>query len=207
MSALLLSIALLAVPTPAASPLPAEERTRLRAILQWPEECENEHQAVVEELELSEGRVRSFELVPGRRLVEVGCGRGAYQETLRYFLLDESATQPRGQALALPAYELADDDRWAPQDWQEVAGEADFDQKRKTLTVFSRARGLGDCGQRGTWRFDATAQKLVIVDFRARACDDEPEKAGPADKWPRVFPSASPVPAKPPSKPAKPVKR
>lgn len=203
MNGLLLSIVLLAGPVPSASPLPAEERVRLRAVLQWPQECEDEHEAVVRLLELSEGRVRTFELVPGRRLVEVGCARGAYQETLRYFLLDESATPPRGQALALPAYELDDDDRWAPQDWQEVAGEADFDQKRKTLTVFSRARGLGDCGQRGTWRFDAKSQKLALVEFRARACDDEPEKAGPSDKWPRVFPSAAPVPPKPPSKPLK----
>ncbi len=182
------------------NPLPPEDRERLRAVLQWPQECEDEHQAVARLLELTDARVRFFELVPGKQLVEVGCARGAYQESLRYFLLDETVAPPQGQALALPAYELDDEDQWAPQDWQELAGEADFDAQRRTLTVFSRARGLGDCGQRGVWRFDAKIAKLVLVEFRARACDDEPDKAGPPEKWPRLFPAPASPPGKAPKR-------
>ena len=186
--------------TPGASlvkvPLPPEDRAKLRAILQWPQECEDDHQAVATLLELPDARVRFLEIAPGKQLVEVGCARGAYQEAQRYFLLDESTTAPQGQALKLPAYELDEDDQWQPQDWDEVAGDASFDPKRKTLTIFARARGIGDCGQRATWRYDTKSAKLVLVEFRGRACDDEPDKAGPPEKWPRVFPSPS-APAKP----------
>jgi len=189
--ALLLQAATTAAAPPAAllqEPVTPAGRAALRAVLQWPQECEDQHQSAVRELEIDEGRVRFLDLGQRRALVEVACARAAYQEAYRYFLLDQGGPQPEGAALALPSQELDEDGQWQPVELPEIAGEASFDKKRRTLTVFARARGLGDCGTRGTWRVDVQTKKLVLVELLGRDCDGEPDQAPPVERWPRLFP-------------------
>lgn len=174
-------------------PVTPAGRAALRAVLQWPQECEDEHQAAVRLLEIEdEGRVRFLDLGQKRALVEVACARAAYQDSYRYFLLDESPTPPAGAALSLPSRELDEDDQWQPAELPEIAGDPSFDKKRRTLTVFARARGLGDCGLRGTWRVDLKEKRLVLVELLGRECDGEPEQAPPVERWPRLVPPPTP---------------
>lgn len=184
---LLLSVAQAGAPAAAAPPgvASADERARWRTALAWPDDCESQHQSAVKLLELNDGRVRVFDLGGRRSLVEVGCARGAYQDSLLYYLYDESRTPPQVTRLALPSYEAVDDE-WEPTELTEATGAASFDTARKLLTLRTLARGLGDCGSIARYRVQGT--KLVLVDFRGRGCDGEPENAPPAEKWPRVFP-------------------
>lgn len=163
-----------------------EDRARLREVVPWPDECEAGHQAAVQALELTEGRVRFFNVGGRRHVVEVACARGAYQESHLYFLLDESATPPKAEPLVLPGFRLDDDEQWQKEDATQVAGESRFDPDRKTLTILTLARGLGDCGRLA--RYGYRAGKLELVEFRGRACDGDPEQAPPPEQWPRVFP-------------------
>lgn len=170
-------------------PVTLAGRAALRAVLQWPQECEDDHQSAVRLLEIEDdGRVRAFDLGQKRALVEVACGRGAYQDAYRYFLLDQGVAPPAATALVLPSREPDEDGQWQPVELPEIAGEPAFDRKRRTLTVFSRARGLGDCGVRGTWRVDVQARKLVLVELLGRECDADPEQAPPVERWPRLVP-------------------
>lgn len=180
----LVALALAVAPTPSPSATLPEERARWRALLQWPDACEADHASAVRILELTDGRVRAFDLGARRTLVEVGCAHGAYQDTLLYYLHDAARTPPKTTRLSLPGYEAVDDE-WEPRELTDAAGEASFDAARRTLTLFTRARGLGDCGS--VARYRVQGDKLALVDFRGRACDGEPEAAPPPDKWPRVF--------------------
>jgi hypothetical protein len=169
-------------------PVSPADRAALQAVLQWPQDCEQEHQTAVRALELDDARVRFFDLGGHLYLTEVGCTRGAYQDAHRYFLLDESTTPARARTFTLPTYAPDENEHWQPAELDEIAGEATFDAKRKLLTVSTRARGLGDCGTRGVYRVDPKAGKLVLVELFGRTCDGDPDKAPPPDQWPRVFP-------------------
>jgi hypothetical protein len=182
--ALALALAPTTAPVPAAPSTP-EDRARWRGVLRWSDECEADHQSVVKLLELNDGRVRVFDLGGRRSLVEVGCARGAYQDSLLYYLHDESRAPAHSTRLSLPSYEAVDDE-WEPRELEETAGETSFDPARKTLTVLTRARGLADCG--GVARYRVQGAKLALVEFRGRPCDGDPEIAPPPAKWPRVFP-------------------
>jgi Protein of unknown function (DUF1176) len=169
-------------------PLPQADRAGLQAILKWPQECEQEHQAAVRALELPDARVRFFDLGGRRYLTEVGCARAAYQEVYRYFLLDESGAPVRARPFKLPTLTPDANGQWQAAELDELAGETTFDAKRKLLTVMTRARGLGDCGTRAVYSVDLKTGRLVLTDLWGRDCDGEPDKAPPPDQWPRVFP-------------------
>jgi hypothetical protein len=167
-----------------------EDRARLAPVLLWPPECEADHQAALAALESAAGRLQFFELGKMRYVVAVGCARGAYQDVLRLFLYDESASPAKAAALTVPTY-VANADAWELEELEEVGGDVTFDARAKALTIFSRARGFGDCGFQA--RYTLKDDRLVTVDFRARECDGDPEKAPPPAKWPRVTPSPAPA--------------
>ena len=180
-----LVLALLVVPPPSPVPASVEERAAWRARLAWPEECEREHALALKILELADGRVRVFPLEAGRSLVEVGCARGAYQDGLLFYLWDETRRPPSAVALKVPTWEALDDE-WEPVERVEAAGESTWDARQRTLALFTRARGLGDCGTLARYRVQGS--KLVLLELRGRPCDGDPESAPPPARWPRVFP-------------------
>ncbi len=186
MPALFLALALAAPPpTPVTAP---EERARWRARLNWPASCEAEHELAVKILELADGRVRVYPLEARRSLVEVGCARGAYQDSLLYYLWDETREPPLATALRLPTLEPFDDE-WLPRESLTAAGTARFDSPRRVLILTTLARGLGDCGTLARYRVQGA--RLVLDELRGRACDGDPEQAPPPERWPRVFPKSN----------------
>jgi hypothetical protein len=174
-----------ALAAPEAEHATLDDRARWRARLRWPDACEAEHVLAAKILESADGRVRAFPLEPGRTLVEVACARGAYQDSLRYYLWDETRAPGEATALSVPTLEPLDDE-WEPVERLEAAGESSFDARQRTLTLLTRARGLGDCGSQARYRVQA--RKLVLLELRGRPCDDGPESAPPPSRWPRVFP-------------------
>ncbi len=187
MLALVLSLALVVAPVPSPSPAPLapEERARWRSRLRWPDACEAEHARAVKILELHDARLRVFPLGARRVLVEVACARGSYQDSLLYYLWDETREPALASALRVPTLEPVDDE-WEPREPSEAAGTSRFDASRHVLSLTTLARGLGDCGTVARYRVQGA--KLVLQELRGRGCDGDPEKAPLADKWPRVFP-------------------
>ncbi len=186
--ALALAAPVAPVPTPGA-PFAAGERARWRERLSWPPECETAHAAALRLLELDDARLRVLALDGRRSLVVVACESGAYQDTLLFYLWDESRAEARSTRLRLPSYapdDEQDEGGWKPVELEQGHGEAQLDAARRTLVLLTRARGLGDCGTRAEYRVQGA--RLALVELRGRACDGDPEQAPPPEKWPRVYP-------------------
>jgi hypothetical protein len=66
-----------------------------------------------------------------------------------------------------------------------VGGLANFDPSQGQLTIFSKARGLGDCGSFATYGW--TGEALALETYRYQACNDDPNAVKPPPPQ-RIFP-------------------
>ncbi|MBW4483244.1 MAG: DUF1176 domain-containing protein [Tildeniella torsiva UHER 1998/13D] len=119
-----------------------------------------------------------------RALVELVCANAAYQSVYAYV-----AYQPDGswQPLSLDGFYPDETGQFVRTSEGTVAGLATFDPEQGLLTVFSKARGIGDCGSLADYRW--TGDKLALETFRYQECSDSPEEnfVEPAD-YPQVYP-------------------
>ncbi|OKH44643.1 hypothetical protein NIES30_21755 [Phormidium tenue NIES-30] len=121
--------------------------------------------------------------VGDRALVELVCANAAYQSVYAYI-----AYQPDGswQPLALDGFYPDETGQFVRTSEGTVAGLATFDPEQELLTVFSKARGIGDCGSLADYRW--TGDELALETFRYQACSDSPgELLEPAD-YPQIYP-------------------
>jgi uncharacterized protein len=150
----------------------AAERARLRTMLGWPNECETSFQ----ELLSPDGRdmpslgtgVEPHALGDGRTLYAVQCEQAAYQGAF-VVLLQDKPDGP-GRLLQFPQYDT-DGKKVIRSVDANLAGELAFNDKTKELTVFAKARGLGDCGSLVRYAFPPTGDPTV-GEARIRACSD-----------------------------------
>ncbi|MGB3202646.1 MAG: DUF1176 domain-containing protein, partial [Nodosilinea sp.] len=96
-----------------------------------------------------------------RALVELQCARAAYQSVYAYV-----AVQPDGTLRSLPLEVFYPDESGQFERTSEatVGGLASFESESNLLTVFSKARGLGDCGSLAEYRWTGT--ELELATFR-----------------------------------------
>lgn len=166
----------------AAAPLPPGDAPRAdwRAVLAWPQGCEDDWQAS------GNGRGIDIHRLPdGRRLVEIACTPGAYQGYQLYYLVAASGVGDAPSPLVFPLYSDPGMPRKALQKapGSAVWGTPDFDRSRGRLRVVNRFRGPGDCGINAVYAFDA--QGVRLVELRAkRNCDGR--GATHPERWPRV---------------------
>ena len=92
-------------------------------------------------------------LAPGLMLWGPVCDRAAYNVIHAFFLGDEAGGALRPVSFPLP-----------PESSEPTIGEimnVDFDPATRTLTSFSKGRGLGDCGDETSWVWDGRAFQLL----------------------------------------------
>jgi len=153
---------------PPADPLP---RTRLslrdragwRAVLKWPDECEEAFRAshVGED-----GGLVFDELGPGLSFVEVLCAAGSYQPSFVYVRFDERARAPVATVVSFRVYQSPDGRSIERTDETELWGEPSVSSVRQELTVLNLARQTGDCG---IWsRYHIGNETPTAVDVRTR---------------------------------------
>jgi hypothetical protein len=112
-------------------------------------------------------------LAPGVMLWGPQCTSGAYNAVNVFFIGDEHA---RGlKRLRFPeapgAGQASDDLLFNP----------GFDPKTQTLTIFSKARGIGDCGEAASWVWNGASFQLISEQVMP-AC-----RGVPQDDWPALF--------------------
>ncbi len=155
----------------------ARDRAAWRALLQWPATCESGWKATA-----TPGA--GIELMPaggGRDLVAVECYPGAYQSDALLYLASPSA-KPVGP-LRLQVYEDPGNGHPKLTASTTILGILDFTRATGTLTVFDKARGLGDCGIFATYHLQGS--HLVLTAARAKtACDGKPPFS--PQKWPKL---------------------
>jgi hypothetical protein len=112
-------------------------------------------------------------LAPGVVLWGPQCGMGAYNEVSIFLLGDEHARNLKRISLPEPP--------GAGQAKDDILINGSFDPKTQTLAMFSKARGIGDCGQVTDWVWNGKAFALVSDDVMP-AC-----RGVPNDDWPPLF--------------------
>lgn len=104
------------------------------------------------------------------RLFRFLCYRGAYNESHLYYLAtDDDGVQPLHFAKPEVDIRYVDDDREGAVDDISVTGfsaradivNSDYDPETRTITEFSKWRGVGDAGTSGTWQFANGTFRLV----------------------------------------------
>ncbi len=118
-----------------------------------------------------------------RILVELQCARAAYQSVYAFV-----GVQPDGtlQPLTLDLFYPNESGQFERTSEATVGGLASFDPETSLLTVFSKARGLSDCGSLAEYRW--TESGLELTTFRYQECSDSPQEfVDPAD-YPQVYP-------------------
>ncbi len=173
--------------SPAQSGLPPktgltmEDRERWYKIIKWPAECEESFQKVSGSD--SEPGVDFYKLADTKYLVQVQCYLGAYQSGYVFMLYDEKASTAR--LLKFKCYDRQRNGSVTVTEETRIAGFPEFDEKTKTLKMFTKARGIGDCGSLVTYKFDSGSP--VVVEARAQGCLDDIERMiDDAAKWPKV---------------------
>jgi hypothetical protein len=97
-------------------------------------------------------------LAPGRTLVLLTCGTGAYNLSLVPFIAER-----RGDALDIRIAPF--DSQWAiASEGHPTLINADWDPEARLLSEFNRGRGLGDCGTHADYGWDGTRFRLVELE-------------------------------------------
>lgn len=116
-------------------------------------------------------------------LVELVCAQAAYQSVYAYAVYQADGSW---QPLTLDVFAPDGTGGFARSSQTTVGGLSEFDPDLGLLTVFSKARGLGDCGSLADYRWEGG--ELELATFRYQDCSDSPgELVDPAD-YPQVYP-------------------
>lgn len=107
------------------------------------------------------------------------CFQGAYNEGHRFFLTDDHGANPR--PILLPTTDQDGDD--AGQDDDYIVINAAFDLNTRTISSFSKGRGLGDCGGAYVWTWTGREFTLTNEQVMQRCAGIG------ADLWPTTWQS------------------
>ncbi|MGF1460915.1 MAG: DUF1176 domain-containing protein [Leptolyngbyaceae cyanobacterium] len=165
--------------TPATSELPPED-VIVRSVLEEVQRTDQCNGFYDPNIALTQSQVL---WIGNSVLVEVVCTLTAYQLIYTY-----SAYASDGSILPLPLDTFYRDEAggFERSNTLTLAGLADFDHNRNELAVFSKARGLGDCGSWAAYQW--TGMEFVLTTFRYQVCGDSAgEYVAPTD-YPQVFP-------------------
>lgn len=163
-----------------------DKRAALQERLGWPKDCEASFRDTFAAspdgsgLPLRNAGVESHDLGGGRTLYLVQCDQAAYQGV--YAALETGPGDGPAKLLRFPMAD-ADGGRIIRREDDSLVGDVQFREADKTLTVLTKARGVGDCGSYAVYGFDAAGQPAAR-ELRAREC---PKKAGPylpPERWP-----------------------
>jgi Protein of unknown function (DUF1176) len=132
--------------------------------------------------EIAQAESRVYRL-GDRALVELVCANAAYQSVYAYV-----AYQPDGswQPLSLDVFYPDETGQFVRSSEGTVGGLATFDPEQELLTVFSKARGVGDCGSLADYRW--TGGELALETFRYQECSDSPGEFVEPANYPQVYP-------------------
>ena len=163
------------------------ERARLRTLFNWPKECEDSFQELVspERNGWRTSGVTSYPLEDGRTLYAVQCDQAAYQDS--YVAVLQERPDGPGNVLRFPLFD-ADGKTVHRSEDTHLAGMLTFNAQARTLTVFTTARGVGDCGSYVIYAFPQTnAPRVSVVEARAKDCSNSATaKYVAPEHWPLV---------------------
>jgi hypothetical protein len=121
----------------------------------------------------------------GKVVVKVTCFTAAYQSAYGLAVYSEPEGKPTAMALSFDSFDMEKDPKQPTKTKSKgLVGLLNFDANAKELTVMTKYRGMGDCGQRAVYKWDG--EKFALKTFQAKAtCDGKYQKP---TEYPQVFP-------------------
>jgi len=177
---------------PISLPRPAQtyiDRIQWKAVLQW----QDDDKDFVEERfrEQDSSGLEFYELGNEKFLLEISLGFGAYQGSYCYFLLDETEELPSWEILDFRKLSVDYTDKGVEVSEYtdaDVFGLPWFDEETNVLKVFTKGRGIGDCGHLASYRIEQNCTSLLEwrdQDLPEYKEDDEIEASEP-ESWPLI---------------------
>jgi hypothetical protein len=169
-----------------------EDRQAWQKILNWPEPCGHDPEDLAGLPPENSSGLRFWQLEPKKYLVEVTCMTSAYNNLVLFIFYDETTSPPSSQVVSFEEYDQLAKTIRAPSE-PELLGYTEVHPQTKELTLWGRARGLGDCGM--WFKYRITANKGILLEVRAKECVDDPNYDGIAPE-PATYPLIFRRPAK-----------
>lgn len=114
-------------------------------------------------------------------LVEILCFMGAYQGNYQYLLF--SSHNSTVKKISFTTFTMQLENRRITDSFT-LVGTPQFEPKMRILSVYSLARGLGDCGSFARYRWDGFGFKLL--EYRGKfKCDG---RYSPPEEYPLIYP-------------------
>jgi hypothetical protein len=105
-----------------------------------------------------------------RYMVMLLCYTGAYQGSYSFVVYTASDTEPSVKLLSLDVYEPDASGAYKPAKARAIGGLPTFDPGSQILNVYSKSRGLGDCGSWAHYQYKNN--QLELIEYRAKfECD------------------------------------
>lgn len=124
-------------------PLTVADRQAWRAVLGWPDSCEEAFQM---SRASDDGGLTFHAVSAGVSTVAILCAAGSYQPSHLFLRFDERGSSPEARLLEFPVPQSEDGRTVTRATETELAGEVVFSPDGHMLSVLSLARQLGDCG-------------------------------------------------------------
>lgn len=171
----------------------AEDRAQWRELAKWPDQCEEEFAFGADD---GVGGLALFSYEPNEAILRVTCGVYAYQTNMLFFRVTTNGQEKNVRPVSLSTYDL-EQKKVVPRAYEyeddipgTVLGFDTFNPQEKTLTIFAKDRGVGDCGTRETFAVDPEL-KLQKVEYMSCEAADEFHLQNPdaeaMPEWPVVY--------------------
>jgi Protein of unknown function (DUF1176) len=125
---------------------------------------------------------RVYSVAPAKHLVVMTCWVGPYWAATENYLYDETPSTPQVRSLVLPTYD-SKTEQVISSPSNINYGLQSYDEQSRTLTLFHKYSGIGDCGHQATYLLEN--DEFILTEFREqRECDGT---RLPGD-FPQVYP-------------------
>ena len=136
------------------------------------------------DLSLSENSSSVYQLNNQEYIVEILCFLGAYQGNYQYFLYSIKGQEVEIKPLFFQEFNKDKADKFKLKDSRNIGGLPSYDEESKILTVYTKGRGLADCGNFAQYKWEDSKFKLLEYRIKEK-CDGnylEPEN------YPKIYP-------------------
>lgn len=111
-----------------------------------------------------------YQIDEDKYLVELLCFLGAYQGNYQYLVYEPDSDIPQVKIVDLPIFQANESGNIERVEVNSIAGLPEYSPEENRLTVFTKYRGLADCGSLGSYQWKN--EDFQLLEFRVKeACD------------------------------------
>lgn len=166
-----------------------EDRLTWYQTLNWSKECEADYRLSSDK---EDGGLAFYKIIDQTYVLRADCYVAAYQKGMIFMLVSVNGEKISGGQLEEQVYDPQTKTvKINTENDGQFLGLDSFDVKNKTLTIYTKGRGVGDCGSRSTYRLKNTDLELIkVAAMSCEAADEFHLKNPDAEEmpiWPVIY--------------------